>query len=63
MWRKTSMRGQFQGAGEFCTTLLSRLHNGTKAFSIRRPVGRRRGVWWRKWSFMLGSCSRESDSS
>ena len=26
-----------------------------RGFSTRRPVGRRRDGWWRKWSIMLGS--------
>ena len=37
--------------------------SGTRAFSIRRRVGRRRGGWWRRWSSTLGSCSLGSDSS
>jgi len=31
---------------------------GTRAFSIKLPVGRRHDESWRRWSFMLGSCSR-----
>src|ERR1700674_939185 len=31
-----------------------------KAFSTKRPVGKRRGGWWRRWSTTSGSCSRES---
>ena len=29
------------------------------ASSIKPRAGRRRGVWWRRWSSILGSCSRE----
>jgi len=36
---------------------------GTKAFSTKPPVGRPPAESWRKWSFMLGSCSRERGSS
>ena len=37
--------------------------SGTRASSTRRRVGRRRGEWWRRWSIMLGSCSRAWASS
>jgi hypothetical protein len=37
--------------------------SGTRAFSIRRRVGRRHGGWWRRWSSTLGSCSPASASS
>jgi predicted ribosome quality control (RQC) complex YloA/Tae2 family protein len=33
-----------------------------RAFCTRRRVGRRRGGWWPKWSFTLGSCFRGWDS-
>jgi hypothetical protein len=35
----------------------------TRAFFIRPRAGRRRGVWWRRWSFTAGSCFPESDAS
>ena len=32
-------------------------------FSIRLPVGRQPDEWWRRWSSMLGNCSRDWGSS
>ena len=37
--------------------------SGTRAFSTRPRVGRRRGEWWRRWSITPGSCSRAWASS
>src|ERR1039457_5671120 len=37
--------------------------SGTRVFSTKRPVGRRRGGWWRRWSSISGSCSRVWGSS
>jgi hypothetical protein len=37
--------------------------SGTRAFSIRRRVGRRHGGWWRRSSSILGNCSPAWGSS
>src|ERR1700724_4678362 len=34
--------------------------SGTRAFCIKRPVGKRRDGWWRRWSSTSGNYSRES---
>ena len=53
-------------AGDGSTALTIASQGGTwrwYKFLIRRRVGRRRGVWWPRWSSTAGSCSRTSDSS
>jgi len=34
--------------------------SGTRAFCTKRPVGKRRDGWWRRWSSTSGNYSRES---